>query len=121
MKSICENIITGHEDRKSGIRELKKQAAAVQDNARKFLADSRKFHQEMAKEQKAYLQRKRDELIKNVNALRKDFKKKEQEIKADLAEASRTWNKMNETLRSKKSNSLPAPGLRRAGRQTEKG
>lgn len=102
MKSICKEIITGHEDRKSSIKQIKEQAEAIRDNTRKFLADSKKFHEETSKDLKERLQEGREDLIKNVNAMREDFRKKEREIRADLAEASKTWNKMNETLRSKK-------------------
>jgi len=105
MESLCEDIITGHEDRKSGIKQLKGQAEAIRDNTRKFLADSKKFHDEMSKDLRKGLQEGRKDLIKNVNALREDFRKKEREVKADLDEASKAWNKMNETLRSKKTKS----------------
>ena len=99
MKSLCKDIITGHEDRKSSIRQLKEQVEAIRDNSRKFLADSKKFHEEMSKDLKKDLREGREELIKNVNALREDFRKKEREVMADLAEASKIWNKMKKTLR----------------------
>jgi len=102
MKSLCEDIIAGHENRKSGIKQLKGQVGVLRDNARKFLADSKRLHEEMGKDLKKRLQEDREGLIKNVNALREDFKEKEREIRADLAEASKIYNKMNETLRSKK-------------------
>ena len=102
MKSLCEEIITGHENRKGSINQLKGQVVVIRDNARKFLADSKRLHEEMSKDLKKRLQEGREDLIENVNALREDFRKKEREIRADLAEASKTWNKMNETLRSKK-------------------
>ena len=44
----------------------------------------------------------RKKLIKNVSSLRESFRKKEKEIRADLAEASRLWNEMNKTLETKK-------------------
>ena len=44
----------------------------------------------------------REELVKNVSSLREDFRKKEREIRADLAEVSKIWNKMNKTLEAKK-------------------
>ena len=102
MKSLSEDIVAGHEDRKSSIKQIKEQAVVIRDNARKFLADSKRLHEEMSKDLKKRLQEGREDLIKNVNAMREDFRKKEREIRADLAEASKTWNKMNETLRSKK-------------------
>jgi hypothetical protein len=50
MKSLCEDLIKGHEDRKSSIRQLKEQAEAIRFNTRKFLADSKKIHEEMSKD-----------------------------------------------------------------------
>jgi len=105
MESLCEGIIRGHQSRKSDIKQLKGQVDVIRDNARKFLADSKRFHKEMSRNLKKHLQEGREDLIKNVNALREDFKKEEREIKSDLAEASKIWNKMNETLRSKKKKS----------------
>lgn len=105
MKSLCEDIITGHAERKRDIKELKRQAEVIQDNARKFLADSNKFHEEMRKNLREALQEGREELVKDVKTLREDFRKKEKEVRADLAEATKIWNKMNETLRSKKTKS----------------
>lgn len=99
MKSLCEDIITGHEDRKSSIKQLKEQAEAIRDNSRKFLADSKRFHEEMSKDLRKDLREGREELIKNVNALREDFRKKEREVMADMAEASKIWNEMKKTLR----------------------
>ena len=64
--------------------------------------DTKKFHEEMSKDLKKSLRERRENLIKNVSVLREGFRKKEREVRADLAEASKIWNKMNETLRSKK-------------------
>jgi len=105
MKSLCEDIMTGHEDRKSSIRQLKGQAEAIRDNAKKFLDDSKKLHKEMSKNLKKGLREGREDLIKNVNTLREEFKKREREVRADLAEASKIWDKMRETLRSRKTKS----------------
>jgi len=102
MKSLCEDITTSHGDRKRSIKDLKEQAEAVRDNARKFVDHCRKVHKEMAQDLKKGLGEDRKELIKNVSSLREDFRKKEKEIRADLTEASRIWNTMNKTLESKK-------------------
>ena len=102
MKSLCEDIITGREGRKSTLQQLKSEADTIRENAKKFLADSKKFHEEMGKDLKEALREGREDLIQNVNALREDFKKKEKEVKADLAAASNIWNKMEGTLRNKK-------------------
>lgn len=42
------------------------------------------------------------DLKEHVSSLREDFRKKEKEVRADLAEASSIWNKMNKTLETKK-------------------
>ncbi len=102
MKSLCEDIATSHGDRKRSIKDLKEQAEAVRDDARKFVGHCRKVHKEMAQGLKEGLKEDREELIKNVSSLRADFRKKEKEIRADLTEASRIWNTMNKTLVSKK-------------------
>jgi len=102
MKSLCEDIITGRGDRKSTIQQLKGEADTIRENAKKFLADSKKFHEEMGKDLKEALREGREDLIQNVNALREDFRKREKEVRADLAEASKIWNQINETLRDKK-------------------
>ena len=102
MKSLCENIATARGDRKRSIRDLKEQAEAIRDNARKFAGHCRKVHKEMAEDLTKGLKEDRKELIKNVSSLREDFRKKEKEIRADLVEASKVWNKMNKTLKSRK-------------------
>ncbi len=102
MRSLCEDIITGREDRKTTIKQLKGEAETIRDNARRFLADSKKFRDEMGKDLRKGLREGREELIKNVNALREDFREKEKEVRTDLADASKIWNKMKETLRDKK-------------------
>lgn len=106
MKSLCEDIATSHGDRKRSIKDLKVQAEAIRDNARKFVDHCRKVHKEMAQDLKKGLGEDRKELIKNVSSLREDFRKKEKEIRADLTEASRIWNKMNKTLEDKKRGDL---------------
>ena len=102
MKSLCEDITTSHGDRKRSISDLKEQAEAVRDNARKFVDHCRKVHKEMAEDLTKGLKEDRKELIKNVSSLREDFRKKEKEIRADLTEASKIWSKMNKTLEAKK-------------------
>jgi hypothetical protein len=102
MKSLCEDIIKEHEDRKGTVKQLKVRSQAIRDNARKFLSNSKRFHGKMSKDLKKGLRESREDLIKNVNVLREDFRKKEREVKADLAEASKIWNKINEKLRNKK-------------------
>jgi phenylalanyl-tRNA synthetase alpha subunit len=100
MKFLCEDIITGCESRKSTIKNLKGKVKALRDNARKFLADSKKLHEKMTKDLKESLQEGRKDLVKNVNDLRRNFRKKEKQVKTDLAEASKIWNRMNESLRN---------------------
>jgi hypothetical protein len=102
MKSLCEDIIAGREDRRSTIKQLKGEAETIRDNARRYLADSKKFRDEMGKDLRKGLREGREDLIKNVNALREDFKEKEEEVKTDLAEATKIWNQMKETLRDRK-------------------
>ncbi len=102
MKSLCEDITTARGDRKRSIKDLEEQAEAIRDNARKFVDHCRKVHKEMSDGLKEGLSENRKELIKNVSSLRNDFRKKEKEICADLAEANRLWSSMNKTLEAKK-------------------
>jgi gas vesicle protein len=102
MKSLCEDIVTSHEDRKKDINTLKKEAEAIKENARKFVSNCKRLHKEMAEDLRENLLKNREELIRYVSYLRDDFRKKEDEIRSDLAEASKIWNKMNETLKTKK-------------------
>lgn len=89
MKSLCEDIAAGHGDRKRSIKDLKEQAESIRDNARKFVGHCKKVHKEMADGLKEGLKEDRKELIKNVTSLRADFRGKEKEIRADLAEAGK--------------------------------
>lgn len=102
MKSLCEDIATAHEDREKSIKDLKEQVDVIRETTMIFLAENRKLHEEMSKDLKKGLQDKREELVKNVNVLKEDFREKGKEIRADLAEASKIWNKMHETLKAKK-------------------
>lgn len=102
MRSLCEDIKVGHEDREKSIKKLKEDAGAIRDNARKFLRDSKQFHEQMSKDLKEGLQEQKENLVKNMNALREDFKKKEEETKADLDEARRIWNKTSAILKEKR-------------------
>ncbi len=40
--------------------------------------------------------------MKNVSSLREDFRKKEEEIRADLAEAGSIWKNLHKILAAKK-------------------
>ena len=101
MKSLCEDISTARGDRKRGMEDLRQRAETIRDNARKFVGHCRKVHNEMAERLTKGLSEDRIELVKNVSSLRADFRKKEREIRADLAEANRLWSTMNKTLTSK--------------------
>lgn len=103
MKSLCEDIATGHADRKRNLNDLKEQAEIIRDNARKFLSNCRKLHKEMGKDLRKNLTEDKGKLVKNVASLRENFRKKEKAIRADLVKAGEIWNKMSEALRSKKS------------------
>jgi len=102
MKSLCEDIVTAHEDRKRDIKALREESETIRDNARRFARDCKKLHEEMAKDLRKSLAKDREELIKNVSFLREDFRKKEKEIRSDLAEASSIWGNMHKTLKTKK-------------------
>ncbi len=102
MRSLCEDVVTGRENRKDCIRQLKEQAQTIRNHAREFLEDSKKLHEEMSNDLRKGLREGRENLIKNVSGLIEDFREKEKEVRADLAEANKIWNKMKETLKDKK-------------------
>jgi hypothetical protein len=102
MRSLCNDIATGRENRRENLRQLKEQAQAIRIHAKKFLCDSKKLHEEMGRTLRENLQGSRDTLMKNVRSLREDFRVTESEYKKDLAEAGRIWNEMCEKPGHKK-------------------
>ena len=52
----------------------------------------------MGKGLKKGLKENRDNLLKDVSAMRDDFKRREKEVRADLSEAKRIWNDMKNIL-----------------------
>jgi hypothetical protein len=82
------------------MQNVKRRVEAIRHNARNFLAASDKLHEKMSKDQRKSLQERRKYLVKNVNDFRRDFRKGQREIKTDLAEASKIWSRMNESLRN---------------------
>ncbi|MBA4418316.1 MAG: hypothetical protein C0392_10465 [Syntrophus sp. (in: bacteria)] len=101
MRNLSEDIITGHNDRKGRIQELKERTDVIKKDTARFLDESRRLHAEMGKDLKKDLRENRDNLLKDVNAMRDDFKKKEKEVKADLAEAKKVWSDMKNILGGK--------------------
>ena len=101
MKNLSEDIITGHKERRNTIRELKDRADAIKRDTTQFLEESRRLHAEMGKSLKKGLKEDRDNLLKDVNAMRDDFKRRETEVRADLSEAKRIWNDMKNILGGK--------------------
>lgn len=104
MRSLCEEVRGSSVDRKEFIKQLKGQTGTIRSNARRFLIDSKKFRKEMGKELREDLQGSKRELIKTVSGLREDFKKKNRELRTDLAEASKIWREMSHSLKRKKIN-----------------
>lgn len=105
MKSLCEGILKSHEDRSISIKQLKDQTGIIRSNARNFLNDSRRFHEEMGRALKKGLLKGREDLMRNVHTLKEDFRKKEKEVSADLNEEGTIWSKMGNDLRHRKAKS----------------
>ena len=55
----------------------------------------------MARDLKKELKEKRQDLLKDVNAMKVDFKRREREVRADLREAKRIWDGMKNILGGK--------------------
>jgi len=105
MESLSEDIVTSHKDRERRLKDLREEAGTIRASAREFVSTCKKLHQGMAKDLRKNLLDNREELVKNVKALREDFRREEKEICSDLTEASKIWNKMKEILRAKKTKS----------------
>lgn len=101
MRNLSEDILTGHKDRKGRIQELKDRTDAIKNDTAQFLDETRKLHTEMSKDLKNDLKKNRDNLLKDVNTMRDNFKKREKEVRSDLAEAKKIWNDMKNILGGK--------------------
>jgi gas vesicle protein len=102
MRSLCEDILRSRKKRSIDIERLKEQTQAIRENAREFLADSMKFHEEMKKKLRENLQDGKRGLMKDVGTFLEDFERNKRDLRADLAEASRIWNKMREAFKNSK-------------------
>jgi len=94
MESMCADIANSHAERNKSLKDLQKDVKTLRDDARKFVADSRRLHQEIAKSLNETLGKDREDLTREVDSLRKDFRKSQQGVRADLAAASKTWDWM---------------------------
>jgi malate synthase len=101
MESICADIANSHAERNRSLKDLQKDVKALRDDSRKFVADSRRLHQEMAKSLNETLEKDREDLTKEVDYLRRDFRKSQKGVRSDLAAASKTWDEMCKTLKGK--------------------
>lgn len=101
MRNLSEVIIIGHKDRKDRIQELKDRTDAIKKDTAKFLDETRRLHAETGKDLKKDLGEDRKHLLKDVNAMRADFKEREKEVRADLTEAKKIWNGMKNILGGK--------------------
>lgn len=101
MRVLSEEVLAGHKERKNRIQELRDRADAVKKGTARFLHESRRLRLEMAGDLKKELKEKREDLSKDVNAMKDDFKRREREVRADLREAKRIWNGMKNILGGK--------------------
>jgi len=101
MRDLSEDIISGHKNRKNRIQELKDRTDVIKKDTAEFLDETRRFHEEMGKELKKDLKENKKNLLKDVNAMRADFRKREKEVRADLMEAKKIWNDMRNVLGGK--------------------
>jgi seryl-tRNA synthetase len=95
MRHLSEGIIVGHKYRKNKIQELKDRADAIKIDTAIFLDESKRLHVEMGRGLKKDLKENRDNLLKDVNVMRDNFRRTEKEVRADLAEAKKIWNDMS--------------------------
>jgi hypothetical protein len=101
MRNLSKDIVAGHKDRKNRIQELKDRTDTLKKGAAKFLDETRRLHEEMGQSLKKDLRESRENLLKDVDTMRTDFKTKEREVRADLAEAKRIWTDMKNMLGGK--------------------
>lgn len=108
MTSLCEDIIRAQEERTSHIKQLKGQVESLRGNARRFLANSKKSREELSKALRKDLREGREDMIKNVNALREYFRVEQKEVRKVLDETNKIWNNMKQILAGKKTKSKKA-------------
>lgn len=101
MRNLSEDIISSHTGRKNRIRELKDRTDVIKKDTAEFLNETRRLHEEMARDLKKDLKENKKNLLKDVNAMRADFRKREKEVRADLTEAKKIWNDMRNVLGGK--------------------
>jgi len=101
MRNLSEGIIAGHKERKNRIQELKDRADAIKKDTALFLDETRRLHKELGKDLKNSLRENKENLLKDVNAMRDGFQKRGKEIRADLTEAKRIWSDMQNVLGGK--------------------
>lgn len=99
MKSLCEDILKCRAERRSCLEKVKDRTGMLRDNTRNFLSEARKSHEEMKKELRKGLQAGRADLFNDIKTLRDNFRGKKREIRADITEAGKIWNKMSNDLR----------------------
>lgn len=99
MRALCKDIAMLREDRSKSIKMLKEQTQTLRDQARNFLHDFQRLHEEMGKNLKKDLGEGKKGLTTKVRTLMDCYDKHEKEVRADLAEARRIWNRMRENLR----------------------
>jgi len=102
METICADIVNSHAQRNKSLKDLQKDVKFLRNDARKFVADSKKLHQKMAKNLEESLSLGRQDLTKSVDSLKKDFHKSQKEVRADLAQSSKAWSEMCKTLEGRK-------------------
>jgi dsDNA-specific endonuclease/ATPase MutS2 len=101
MRSLSEDILSGSDERKRKIKELKADAMSMRWEARRFLDAARNSREATSKEMRKGLERGRMELSQHVKDMREDFQTREKAVRDDLAEARRVWGAMRDTLRSR--------------------
>jgi len=102
MRSLCEGMLKDQGERKTVLKELGEEAHTLRENARKYLADSKRLHGEMSKDLRQQLEEGKRDLKRKVGAFLEGFGQKERDLREDLAEARRIWKKTQETLRNHK-------------------
>jgi len=99
MESMCAGILNSHAQRNKSLKDLHKNVKSLRNDARKFVADTRRFRQEMAKSLNGTLEKDREDLARDVDSLRKDFCESQKGLHSDLVSASKAWEKMSKMLK----------------------
>jgi hypothetical protein len=101
MRSLAKNIVSGYDERKRTIKELKADTMSMRWEAQRTIVAAKSSRKEAGRQMKCELEQDRKELSQHVKDMREGFQTQEKAIRDDLTEARRCWGEMQDTIRSR--------------------